>query len=63
MSYSVAVKITDGTAVVSMSGPAPDGRYNLFGHIDEDREDITAERVTTTGQLASRASGTVYKGV
>lgn len=63
MSYSIAVKVTDGTAVVSVSGPAPDGGYTLSGHIDEHREDIIAERVTTAGQLAARTSGTVYKGV
>lgn len=63
MSYSITVTVSGGTATASVSGPAPDGRYTLAGHIDDQREDISAERLTDAGQLVSRSSGTVYKEV
>lgn len=63
MSYSITVTVTDGTPVFAVSGPAPDGKYTIAGHIDAQREDITAERQLPGNVLASRCSTTVYKEV
>jgi hypothetical protein len=63
MSYSITVTVKDGTAHSVISGPAPDGTYSIAGHIDDQREDVGVARSTAAGQLASRSSATVYKGV
>lgn len=63
MSYSIKVTVASGTPHAVAQGPVPDGTYTVAGHIDTQREDITAERVTAEGKFASRASGTVYKEV
>lgn len=63
MSYSIRVTVADGVPEVSVQGPVPDGTYTIAGHIDAQREDITAERQLPGNQLVSRSSGTVYKEV
>jgi len=63
MSYSITVTVKDGTPESVLSGPVPDGTYTIAGHIDADREDITAQRQLPGNQLVSRSSATVYKGV
>lgn len=63
MSYSITVTVTDGTPVTVVSGPVVDGVYTIAGHIDAQREEITAQRQLPGNTLASRCSTTVYKEV
>ena len=63
MSYSITVRVKDGTATALTSPVAPDGIYVVHGHVDEHREDISVERQTPDGRLASCVSTVVYKEV
>ena len=63
MSYSITVTVKDGQTEAVTSGPVLDGLYTIQGHVDADREDISAQRQLPGNQLVSRSSATVYKGV
>lgn len=63
MSYSIRVTVSQGTPEVALSGPVADGVYTIAGHIDAQREDITAERMLPGNVPASRSTATVYKEV
>ena len=63
MSYAITVKVQDGTATIESISNVVDGVYTIAGHIDAQREDISAERQLPGNVLASRTSSTVYKEV
>jgi hypothetical protein len=63
MSYAITVTVDGDGVRVATSGSVQNGVYTIQGHIDAQREDISAERQLPGNVLASRTSSTVYKEV
>lgn len=63
MSYSVEVRVKDGTASVTTSGEVPEGSFTVAGHEDDSQSSLNVTRRLPDGRFAASAAHTHNKVV
>lgn len=61
MSFSIDVRVTDGTAEVTTSGDVPNGHFTISGHEDSGQRTLALSRRDADGRYVQNVSGVHYK--
>lgn len=61
MSFSIDVRVSDGTAEVTTSGDVPAGHFTISGHEDPSQRTLSVSRRDVDGRYVQLANGVHYK--
>lgn len=61
MSFSIAVRVSDGTATVTTGGDVPDGYFEVAGHEDDASRQLSITRRGADGRYVQSASAIHHK--